>query len=103
MTFYQTIPGLEVMGPFNQHFIRDVGLAFVASGAAMLWGTWTCNRGVVIAGAMWPAMHGAFHMSIQIGRGLPGDLIMWFDFLAVIAPAFLALFAAVELQRATNE
>ena len=102
MTFYQTIPGLEAMGPFNLHFIRDVGLAFLASGAALLWGAWTCNRGVAIAGALWPAMHGVFHVSIQIGRGLPGDLVMWFDFLAVIAPAFLALFAALKLKGATD-
>jgi hypothetical protein len=30
--FYENTPGLSIMGPFSVHFIRDVGLAFLASG-----------------------------------------------------------------------
>lgn len=102
MMFYTVTPGLEQMGPFNLHFIKDVGLAFIASGAAMTWGAWRRNRSIAIAGAAWPAMHGLFHVSIQISRGLPSDFVMWFDVLAIIAPAFLALYAAINLKSAAD-
>jgi len=50
-TFYRLTPGLDTMGPFNMHFIRDVALTFLVSGGAMLWGgacgaaAWPCSAG----------------------------------------------------------
>ena len=102
-TFYETIPGLEMMGPFNLHFIRDVGLAFTASGAAMIWGGWHRNRAVAIAGASWLTLHGLFHIYIQFNRGLPGDLPMWFDLIAVMTPALLGMIAAFNLKEMADE
>lgn len=100
--FYENVPGVAMMGPFNLHFIQDVGLAFTVSGAAMVVGGWQRNRGVALTGAAWPALHGVLHLYIQIQRGLPGDLPMWFDLVAVILPAFLGLYAAAKFDTHDN-
>ena len=96
--FYEIIPGLDLMGPFSIHFIRDVGLAFLASGGALFWGGWRRNRSVAICGAAWPALHAAFHLQIWAMRGFPFDHIFLFDLVTVITTAALALWAAIRLQ-----
>lgn len=91
LRFYDAVPGLAAMGPFNSHFVKDAGLAYIASGGALGWGALMRNRAVAIAGALWLALHGLFHLFIQLHRGLPFDMVMWFDMLAITAPAFLAM------------
>jgi hypothetical protein len=88
--FYDRTPGLALMGPYNSHFIRDVGLAFLASGIATCVGSWRQDRGLALAGTGWPLLHALFHVHIWSHRGFPLDGIAAFDFAAVIAPAFLA-------------
>ena len=93
-TFYDLTPGLDLMGPFSIHFIRDVALAFLASAGAMAWGAWHRERNVAISGAAWPFLHALFHIQIWGMRGFPFDFIFFFDVGAVIVPAFVAGYAA---------
>ena len=95
--FYERTPGLAMMGPYSVHFIRDVGLAFVASGVATTFGARGRNRNLALAGAGWPFLHALFHFQIWSHRGFPFDAIAAFDFIAVIAPAFLAVALAWRL------
>jgi hypothetical protein len=89
--FYSLVPGLASMGAYNMHFVRDVGLAFFASGAALLWGTWHREKAMALAGASWPFLHALFHLQVWAHRGFPLDLVFAFDLLAVMAPAVLAV------------
>lgn len=91
--FYGIVPGLPAMGPFNSHFIGDVGLAFIASGGLLGWGAVRHLHGLVLAGILWPLLHAAFHLQIWGHRGFPLDGIFLFDLIAVIAPPALALIA----------
>jgi len=100
--FYDSIPGLDLMGPFNIHFIRDVGLAYLAGGIVLVAGGTLNDRRVALAGVLWFFLHGLFHMQIWIHRGLPFDDIFWFDFFAVISPSFLALLASLKLPKKAN-
>lgn len=93
MRFYEIVPGLKLMGPFNVHFIRDVGLAFVASGGALAWGAHVSARRLAYAGIAWPSLHALFHLQIWGHRGFPFDGIFAFDLVAVIGPPLLALLA----------
>ncbi|MBC7636398.1 MAG: hypothetical protein H7251_12425 [Acetobacteraceae bacterium] len=95
--FYDRTPGLVMMGPYSVHFIRDVGLAFIAAGTATVVGAWQYNRRLALAGAGWPFLHTLFHLQIWSHRGFPIDGIAAFDFIAVIAPAFLAVMLAARL------
>lgn len=85
--FYDNTPGVSMMGPFNLHFIRDVGLAFLVSGGAVIFGALQRNRALAIAGAMWPFLHGLFHLQIWAARNFALDQVAAFDFAAVIIPA----------------
>ena len=98
--FYESIPGLSLMGPFSMHFIRDVGLTFLATGVAIGWGAWKLNRPVAIAGASWHALHGLFHLQIWFKRGIPFDFIAFVDFMLVIIPSAVVILAAVRLKSA---
>lgn len=95
--FFERTPGLAMMGPYSVHFIRDVGLAFVASGVAATFGARRRDRSLAFAGAGWPFLHALFHIQIWSHRGFPLDTIAAFDFIAVIAPAFLAVTLAWRL------
>ena len=89
--FYKLTPGVSTMGPYNMHFIIDVGLIFIVSGAAMAWGALKNQGAVMVVGSGWPFLHGGFHLFIWFGRGVPFDLVALSDWSGVIAPGFLAL------------
>ena len=56
--WYEAVPGVTSTGPFNIHFVRDIGLVFIASAGALLWGVVRDVRPVAMAGAAWPCLHG---------------------------------------------
>ena len=96
--FYEIVPGLNQMGPFSVHFIRDVGLAYFAGGAVLVTGAHLADSRLAIAGSLWFALHGLFHIWIWVHRGLPFDLIFWFDLAAVIIPSTLTIWASFSLE-----
>ncbi|MEM6556838.1 MAG: hypothetical protein AAF642_13240 [Pseudomonadota bacterium] len=95
--FYDQTPGVAMMGPYNTHFIRDAGLAFLTSGGALLWGTLNQNRAMAVFGAVWPCLHAVFHIWVWIARGIPVDQIALINLFGIQLPAWLALFAAMKL------
>lgn len=95
--FYDGTPGVAMMGPFNVHFIRDAGLAFLTSGAALVWGGLKNNRPLAIFGAMWPCLHALFHVWIWLARGLPFDQVALVNLVGIQVPAWLALMAAYRI------
>lgn len=50
-------------GPFNQHFVRDIGFTFIPVGAAYLVGAVRQNSRTLLWGtaASWLAAHALFH------------------------------------------
>jgi hypothetical protein len=56
------------------HFIVDIGLAFAASGAAMVWGSRKDAAVWAAAGAVWPVLHGLFHVVEWTADGPPGGI-----------------------------
>ena len=35
--WYDAVPGVPETGPFNPHFVRDIGAAYLIAGAAIAW------------------------------------------------------------------
>ena len=62
--WYFAVPGVTTTGPFNQHFLRDIGLIFVLLGTAFLVGVaQTAMRTVLWStAAVWLAGHALFHV-----------------------------------------
>ncbi len=57
--WYALTPGVRMTGPYNAHFVLDIGFAFLASGAVLAVGAWMGARGLMMAGLSWPALHAA--------------------------------------------
>lgn len=98
--FYNNVPGVAMMGPFNVHFIRDVGLAYCGSGVLLAVAWRRQDYAFALGGALWPCLHALFHIQIWFARGAPVDRVAITNLLGIQLPAWLALFAAWMLWRA---
>lgn len=94
MTWYQITPGVKEMGPFNMHFVMDLGLVFFVSAAAMAYGLFRQDKTAIVCGAFWPVLHAIFHIFIWFQRGVPFDLIAFSNLFGIQLPAWTALFLA---------
>jgi uncharacterized protein YjeT (DUF2065 family) len=93
LAWYHAVPGVTATGPFNPHFVRDIGCAFLASGGALAW-FWLDARArlAAMAGATFLTRHALVHLwDLAAGRESSTDL--GFDLLAIFLPAMLALWA----------
>ncbi len=88
--WYVAVPGVTTTGPFNQHFIRDIGLIFVLIGVAYIWGAARPAMRVALWGAatFWLAGHALFHLW-EVAVGICGTSAIARDFPAVTLPAMI--------------
>ena len=82
---------MTTTGPFNQHFLRDIGLIFVLISAAFLYGAARPHVRVALWGAatLWLAGHALFHIW-EVAVGICGPSALARDFPAVTLPALVA-------------
>lgn len=73
--WYVVVPGVVMTGPFNAHFIYDIGMAFVASGIGLAYGARPGRTAAIVAcaGAVWPVLHALIHIKGWAANGLPSD------------------------------
>ena len=100
LRFYETVPGVALTGAFNAHFLRDVALAYLVSGAAI----WIAvRRHDVMLGLFavaWPFCHAVFHLWMWAAhRGAALDRVAAAECLGVILPAGLAVIAVWQLHQ----
>ena len=62
--WYQAVPGVTTTGPFNQHFVRDIGLIYLLAGIAFLWGAAEPRYRVLLWAlpTVWITSHALFHL-----------------------------------------
>lgn len=90
--WWNSVPGVPDTGPFNLHFVQDVGVAFLMAGLALAARAWRpALWPAAVAGAGFPAAHAVIHL-VMIGSG--HDHHAAADLAAVIVPAALALYSA---------
>lgn len=94
--WYGAVPGVVATGPYNPHFVRDIGAAYLAAGlafAARAARATSRTEGAAAVGAAFLALHGLIHLGEALGdpAGL-ADLTR--DFPGVLLPAILAVAAA---------
>lgn len=90
--WYFAVPGVTTTGPFNQHFLRDIGLVFVLVGGAFLLGAIRRDYRLALWGtaSLWLAGHALFHVW-EVAVGICGPSALVRDFAAVSLPAILGL------------
>lgn len=91
-SWYFAVPGVTTTGPFNQHFLRDIGLIFLFVGSAFLIGAAKPVLRIVLWGAptLWLSGHALFHFW-EVAVGICGPSALARDFPAVTLPAALGL------------
>lgn len=88
--WYFAVPGVTTTGPFNQHFIRDIGLIFLFIGTAFLAGAALPHHRVVLwlVPTLWLWGHALFHFW-EVAVGICSPSVIARDFPAVTLPALL--------------
>ncbi|MGA7803331.1 hypothetical protein [Bradyrhizobium sp.] len=90
--WWASVPGVADTGPFNPHFVADVGAAFLVAGLALAARAFRpVSWPAALAGAGFLAAHALIHL-VMIASGHDRHAVA--DCLSVIAPAALALYAA---------
>ena len=86
--WYLVVPGVTATGPFNQHFVRDIGLIFLLLGGAFLAGAARPEVRVWLwaAPSIWLLGHALFHLW-EVAVGICSPSVIPRDFPAVTLPA----------------
>ncbi|CAH1387489.1 hypothetical protein [Candidatus Nitrotoga sp. M5] len=90
--WYFSVPGVTTTGPFNQHFLRDIGLIFILIGAAFLVGAAQRKYRLLLwsAPTIWLSGHALFHFW-EVAVGICGPSALARDFSAVTLPALIGI------------
>jgi peptidoglycan/LPS O-acetylase OafA/YrhL len=91
--WYASVPGASETGPYNPHFVQDIGAAFLVAGLALAARAWRpLYWPAAVAGAGFLAAHALIHLAaIFAGH----DHHTGFDLAAVVLPSALALYSAI--------
>lgn len=91
--WYDSVPGLPHTGPFNPHFVSDIGVAYVVASAALLARAWRPRYWpAAVAGAAFMIGHAIIHVfDIALERTGNAGVDVWL----VIVPALLAAWSAL--------
>ena len=90
--WYEVVPGVTHTGPFNPHFIADIGAAFLAAGGALIARAWRpALWPAAVAGAAFIGLHGIIHI-VDLATGRSHQPAV--DFGLIVFPAALTLWAA---------
>lgn len=90
--WYVSIPGVTLTGPYNGHFVRDVGATYIIVAGAIVWTALHPRVTATVAlAAAWLCMHATVHVieAATCGRPLLGELLR--DLPGIYVPAMLAL------------
>ena len=99
--WYWAIPGVPDRGPFNQHFVRDLGIIYALSGAGLILGALRPAQrfGYWWAPTVWLVGHALFHFwEVLVGICGPTSLVE--DFAGVTLPALATLVLLAYARRA---
>ena len=90
--WYFAVPGVTTTGPFNQHFVRDIGLIFLFLGGAFLVGAARPELRVAFwaAASIWLSGHALFHFW-EVAVGICTADAIPRDFPAVTLPAIIGI------------
>ena len=91
-SWYASVPGVSETGPYNPHFVQDIGAAFLVAGLALGARAWrSLYWPAAVAGAGFLAAHALIHLAaIVTGHGHHAGS----DLMAVVLPSALALYSA---------
>jgi uncharacterized protein YjeT (DUF2065 family) len=92
--WYHAVPTVPDTGPFNPHFVRDIGCAYLAASGGLIWLARDARAWpAALAGAVFQGLHALTHVwDLAAGRETPAHFGI--DLVLVIVPTMLALWLA---------
>lgn len=99
--WYAAVPGVTETGPFNSHFVRDIGLGFLSAGCALGMASWyaAIARPLVAVASIFLLGHALLHLAEMVLHGSsPGHAAR--DIALIVIPALLPL--AVFIRRTSH-
>jgi hypothetical protein len=98
--WYYAVPGVTSTGPYNPHFVKDIGMAYLVTALGLGWFAARPRQGWsgLVCGAAFLSLHGLIHVADAIGGPVCGqDLLR--DLPGVFLPALIAAgIAALSIQ-----
>ena len=94
--WYNAVPGVIATGPYNPHFVRDIGATYLVVAGGLGWFAARPVQGwpALVAGASFLVLHSAIHVFDASCSADPvANLIR--DLPGVVAPALIAAAIAV--------
>ncbi|BCH35891.1 hypothetical protein MesoLjLc_78210 [Mesorhizobium sp. L-8-10] len=98
--WYAAVPGVVDTGPANAHFIRDIGLGFLASAAALWLAAKTGGTAVLVPALVFLGGHAGLHLVEMITHGTTPAAALR-DTLVILVPGFLPFCALLGRAGAT--
>jgi hypothetical protein len=95
--WYLVVPGVVLTGPFNDHFVRDIGAAYLACGVGAALGALDLRRhaGAVVVAATIQGLHAMIHLITPFcGASAPWPLLAR-DFPGVFLPTAATIWLAI--------
>jgi hypothetical protein len=93
--WYDAVPGVPLTGPFNPHFVRDIGMAYLVATLGLTWFAARPRQGwpALVCAAAFLSLHAAIHVGDASCGGDPWrDLVR--DFPGVFLPALITAWIA---------
>jgi AhpD family alkylhydroperoxidase len=100
LSWYGFIPGVAATGPFNEHFVSDVGAAYVAAAVSLAFAVGRLERTAAAPAAAFLVLHALIHLIPLLGaQRLAGIFVcqpperaaLLGEIVGVYAPALVAL------------
>jgi hypothetical protein len=93
--WYAALPGVRATGPFNPHFVLDIGATYLVVAGALAWFAWRATQGwaALVAATGFLVLHAVIHVAAAIAGPTCGhDLVR--DLPGVFLPALACLWLA---------
>ncbi len=105
MHWYTELPAaVPDTGPFNPHFVRDIGCAFLTAGTALVWAAFVpaLRFPLVSSATIFLTAHAVLHVYDTAVGNLPSDH-WWLDAPGVYLPAVVLGWATLRLRAEARE
>jgi len=95
----------EYYGIFNNHFVKDAGIAFFSAGFLILLSTKVQKWSVplTLGGALFIILHGIFHIQMLLMGMIPTTLDMIKEVLLIVSPSALTALLLILRVRAQSQ
>ena len=91
--WYQRAPGASDTGPYNAHFVWDIGVAFCVAGIGLAARVWRPRYWpAALTGAAFLLGHGIIYIAGLIGGHSHYQLMEWFG---IVLPSVISVWAAL--------